>query len=381
MRFCCIPNFEITRVGAKQYAERHTITFLDEISADLGEVVICAPEVFKHNHSQIHGCDLTKYKGITKVTRKWSSKYKRTFYALSVLWLLPQIIRSDFLYIFMPGRLGVIAAFLAVVIRRPYGIYLRGSDVDLFGVKFSLSKAKFVLATGKLLRDIAAKYCDNCDIVSPMLDIGTSDLQLNRIQRQHNGKWQLLYVGSLEDEKGTPELLDAIEILRARGRAVELNLVGNWIDKQSGCKIETEKGSYGALKFHGPINDRSQVKQFFLDSDLFVFPSHSEGFPRVLYEAMCFGLPIVTTMVDGIPYVMQANVNCMAVPVGEANSLANAIGQALDDIALRKKFAANGLSTMRDIFDKNKKSHALQVVERVQSLRVGDCIRSVREHI
>jgi glycosyltransferase involved in cell wall biosynthesis len=329
--------------------------------------------------TRIHGYDITNSQGITTATRRWFVKYRLMFYGLSVLWLLPIIVRSDFLYIFLPGRLGVMAALLAIIMRRPYGIYLRGSRIDLFGVAFSLSRAAFVLAAGPFLRDVAARYCDTCDVVSPMFDIGAADLQLNRVQRIRSDKWRLLYVGTLEEAKGTLELLDAVEILRQRGRAVELDLVGNWVDAQLGRKVETEKGLYCAARFSGAIDDRSRIRTYFLDSDLFVFPSHSEGFPRVLYEAMCFGLPIVTTMVDGIPSVMQAGVNCLAVPVGDASALADAIDQALEDVTLREKLAAGGLSTMRNIFAENKKSHAEQVIERVRRVSAKARIGAGRE--
>ena len=40
------------------------------------------------------------------------------------------------------------------------------------------------------------------------------------------------------------------------------------------------------------------------NSDIFALSSLTEGFPRVLYEAMCMRLPIVTTDVGGIPYLL-----------------------------------------------------------------------------
>lgn len=366
MRVCCVPNFGIIRVGSVRYTEQHAVAFLEELSADLGHVTLCAPEVVRPEGTPVHGFDLANCRRVSARTLSWFAKQRMLAYGWSVFWLLPTILRSDFVYIFLPGRLGVVAAALARILRRPYGVYLRGSCIDLFGVKFSLSGAAFVLATGPFLRDVAARYCRASDVVSPMFDMGPKDLEVDRVQRAQSGTWRLLYVGALEEAKGTFDLLDAAEILVRRGRSIELTLVGDWVDEESGRKAKARTGFGGAVKFTGSVNDRSRVKQYFLESDLLVFPSHTEGFPRVLYEALCLGLPVVTTMVDGIPSLMETGTNCLAIPARNPGALADAVEKALDDFTLREKIAAGGLSTMRRVFGETPTSHAEQVIERVR---------------
>jgi glycosyltransferase involved in cell wall biosynthesis len=212
-----------------------------------------------------------------------------------------------------------------------------------------------------------------------MLDIGKADLKTDRAQRRDGYTWKLLYVGNLEAEKGTPELLAAIRILANRGLAVEVDLVGNSVDPRMDRQIEMDKNANPGIHFRGTIDDRDQVKDYFLNADLFVFPSHSEGFPRVLYEAMCYGLPIVTTMVDGIPSLMHSGLNCIAVPVGDAPALADAIAKALLDISLREKLAAGGLATMRKLFDDTRKSHAEQVIERIRRVSAAGSVEISRQ--
>jgi len=106
---------------------------LEELSSGLGRVVVCAPEVAGREGKRLHGYEIGAGCGVSTVTRQWFVKHKVLFYGLSVFWLLAIILRSDFLYIFLPGRLRVIAAVLATIVRRPYGVYLRGSSMDLVG--------------------------------------------------------------------------------------------------------------------------------------------------------------------------------------------------------------------------------------------------------
>jgi glycosyltransferase involved in cell wall biosynthesis len=355
-------------MGTGLYAERHAVSFLEELAAGVGDVTLCAPEIVVPAGTRLHGQDISDIPGVSAVTMKWRSGQRALFYGLSIFWLIRVVRRVEFLYVFLPGRLGVLAAFAATILRRPFGVYLRGSDIDLFGVRFCLSRATFVLATGPFLRDLAARHCNSSDIVSPMFDISASDLQRNRVQRETSTRWRLLYIGGLEEAKGTFDLLHAIEILTGRGVPVELSLVGSWRDEQAAREVEAAKREDSAVRFTGALNDRGRVKTCFLEADLFVFPSHSEGFPRVLYEAMTFGVPVVTTMVDGIPSVMRAGVNCLAAEVGDPMALADAIQLALENVSLRERIAAGGFSTMTEMFAERRPSHAEQVLERIRPI-------------
>jgi glycosyltransferase involved in cell wall biosynthesis len=53
-----------------------------------------------------------------------------------------------------------------------------------------------------------------------------------------------------------------------------------------------------------------------------VLPSYSEGLPRVIYEAMAAGLPVVASSVSGIPEIVQESVTGFLVQPGDENALA-----------------------------------------------------------
>lgn len=76
--------------------------------------------------------------------------------------------------------------------------------------------------------------------------------------------------------------------------------------------------------------------------DIFVFPSRHEGLGFTLLDAMQAGLPIVASDVDGIPEIIEHEVNGLLVPPGDAHALAFAVQHLRADPMLAERLAAAG---------------------------------------
>jgi glycosyltransferase involved in cell wall biosynthesis len=110
------------------------------------------------------------------------------------------------------------------------------------------------------------------------------------------------------------------------------------------------------------------LRGLFDATDLFVLPTYREGFPRVLLEAMAFGVPVLTTFVGGIPSLMNDGVNCLRIPVRDAEGLAKVMERALLDSELRFQIASGGIESVRRILHADRPSHAHRVVEELTKL-------------
>jgi glycosyltransferase involved in cell wall biosynthesis len=111
------------------------------------------------------------------------------------------------------------------------------------------------------------------------------------------------------------------------------------------------------LIFHGEV-DRPRVVQHLREADIVAFPSHTEGFPNALLEAMVLGKPIVATNVGAIPEMLGENTNepCgLLVQPGQAKELMQAIvtlmmdrerARVLGERARRKALAKYTISTI-----------------------------------
>jgi len=169
-------------------------------------------------------------------------------------------------------------------------------------------------------------------------------------------------------------LVNAAESLRAKGVDFTLNLAGG------GPELEQHQrslpgGLADRVRFLGAVADRRALRELYLNADMFVFPSHDEGFPRVLYEAMTFGVPIITTFVGGISSVMNNGVNCLRIEGRQPEQIADRVVELINDAGLRARIAQEASRNLRKLMAGWGRSHAQQVAEKIHASRLSTASR------
>jgi glycosyltransferase involved in cell wall biosynthesis len=283
---------------------------------------------------------------------------------------LRAVMRADFVYLFFPGTLPRMVARLCRLLRKPVGIYLRGTQFQRGGADASLlRRARFVLAASRGLADQVRALGAKVRLIRPMLDLSAADTFQRDHRTPRQGPVRLLFVGRIERSKGVPELLEAVASLRAKGLAVELKLVG-WGDLHSSLAELYPPGAGSGIELAGAIEDRDELMRHYESADIFVLPTHHEGFPRVLYEAMIKSAVIVTTMVGGIPGLMKHEENCLAVPVGDAAAISAAIERLAADPGLRQGLAKAAHRSALEVLE-GLPPHAQALSEELESALSG----------
>lgn len=113
---------------------------------------------------------------------------------------------------------------------------------------------------------------------------------------------RIVSVGRLEGEKGHEDLIRSLYNVQLD---IELYIIGDGRKKAVLEQISEDLGIN--VSFLGTLTDRQQLFDELMSADLFVIPSHTEGMPRSLLEAMALGLPCLGTSVGGIPEVLDEN--------------------------------------------------------------------------
>ncbi len=115
----------------------------------------------------------------------------------------------------------------------------------------------------------------------------------------------LIYVGYLRNAKGIGTLISTIKLLEKNKLNYLFHIVG---DGEMFTEIKLFIERHNLIKkviLHGHIDDRIQLNNLLRSSDLFIFPSLSEGSPRVVIEAMSQGIPVLSTPVGSLPTTFE----------------------------------------------------------------------------
>lgn len=147
-----------------------------------------------------------------------------------------------------------------------------------------------------------------------------------------------VFVGRLVADKGIAELVQAFAEVYAKDSGTRLWLVGRTeedldpLDNDTRNTIATHPG----IRAFG---EQADVRPYLVGADVFVFPSHREGFPNVVLEAGAMGLPSVVTDINGSREIIENHYNGTIVAPGDAEALAAAM-DTLRDKDVRTRMAA-----------------------------------------
>ena len=163
-------------------------------------------------------------------------------------------------------------------------------------------------------------------------------------------------VGRLVLEKGFAELFQAAEGLD--DRFVVVCIGPQDPDKPDAVPPELiERAAANGVRFLGM---RTDMERLYAAMDVFVLPSHREGFPRAAMEASAMGLPVVATDIRGCREVVDPGRNGLLVPVGDPRALRDAI-EELADPQVRRRLSAGARTKAEEAFDERR------VVEKVMA--------------
>jgi len=149
----------------------------------------------------------------------------------------------------------------------------------------------------------------------------------------------ILCVGRFSPEKGHLDLLRAVAMLN-QAHPFRLVLVGDGAERSSLEREIVRLGLQGRVILAGHQPD---VNAYYAMADVLALPSHSEGSPNVLLEAMAAGLPVVATAVGGVPEIVTHEESALLVDERSPEKYRAALARLLTDEQLRKRLAASAL--------------------------------------
>jgi glycosyltransferase involved in cell wall biosynthesis len=176
-----------------------------------------------------------------------------------------------------------------------------------------------------------------------------------------NGRFRVLAVGRLVAKKGFDVLVEAVELLVARGVPVEAVMVGHPAPLEPEIGPELER-AISALGLDGRVHlagamSQAQLFDEYRRASAFCLPCRvadsgdRDGIPNVMVEAMACGVPVVSTSVSGIPELVVPGRNGLLVPPEDPAAVAEALLLLYSDPELAGRLGREAEATVRARFD------------------------------
>lgn len=167
--------------------------------------------------------------------------------------------------------------------------------------------------------------------------------------------YKLLYVGRLEQRKGTQELIDALPKILGQNQRITVDIVGRdtgqapaYGSYQEYFEHTVPPSLQSRVRFHGFV-PAAELQHFYRDCDLFIAPSRYESFGLIYLEAMAYGKPVIGTRAGGIPEVVTDQVGRLVAPE-DPDQIAEAVLALMNDSALRRDLGLNAFRRVRQDF-------------------------------
>lgn len=354
MRILLIDNDVFVDKGDELCIYKNTGEFALELKA-LGNSV----ELFQTKQAvQSNFHDFNVLNRGFRITALKRYKHKVFTYLNAYIFGIWRLMHSDFLYLYYPTNYEYLA-FFAKLFGKQYGLNVRG-ERDLHSKKSLLlyKYSKIVSTVSPYFTAVAEAAGARGVTQKPAISFDENDINPAK-KYELKAQYKLLYLARLDKAKGIYELIYCIAELVRMNYNVSLVVVGDGLEDDQLKRLVSDLDLSNYIFFEGAITDKQRIAEYYKNADLFVLPSYHEGFPRTLYEAMIFGIPIVTTFVGGIPFLMKNDFNCVEIKSKSVDSLTEKISHLLDNYNSAGIMVKNAIDTVRDIVASDRPTHAM----------------------
>ena len=247
--------------------------------------------------------------------------------------ILTHLRDADAVHVRCPSNIGLLAVLLLALLRGPkrrwikYAGEWRPSGPE--PLSYRLQRWWLRCGFSRSLVTVNGTWRNQPAHVRPFHNPSLTDRDLFHArtrcaEKQLADPLRLLFVGRLSQSKGAARAVEILARVLDAGYDAELDIAGDGSERTRIERLAFELDLSAAVRFHGWLG-RPALDSLYAESHFLVHPSESEGWPKVLSEAMAYGVVPLASNAGSIPQVLAECGAGQCFDFGDTAAFASAI--------------------------------------------------------
>lgn len=257
------------------------------------------------------------------------------------------------------------AVWIARARHVPVIVNYRGGDAanffarSLYRIRPTLRIAHRVVVPSGFLQQVFARFGFTADIVPNVVDLGRFAPRQAPEVRASDGP-HLIVTRNLEEIYDIGTAVRAFAIVAKAWPKAHLTVAGTGPERDRLLGLARTLGVESRVSFVGRL-DNDHIDELYRRADVMLNPSVIDNMPISILEALASGVPVVSTAVGGVPFIVEHGRTALLVPARDAEAMARAVLEILSDRALAARLVNQGRESVQQYSWQNVRAHWLQI--------------------
>lgn len=238
-------------------------------------------------------------------------------------------------------------------------------------VKQSMRLAACLIVPSGFLRVVFDKFGMAADVVPNIVDTERFSPG-NEIDQPQP---VILVARNLEPIYDNASAIRALALVRAKIPSAQLIVAGSGPEEASLKQLAESLGLSGSVEFSGRV-EASDMPRLYRRAGVALNPSRVDNMPNSVLEALAAGVPVVSTRVGGVPYIVEHEKTALLVDPGMPEQMADAIVRILMQPELAQGLRRSGLAAVQNYTWQKVKPKLFKVYE--DAIRTGHRVSIVK---
>lgn len=207
-------------------------------------------------------------------------------------------------------------------------------------VAATMRRASRLVVPSRFLEEVFGRHGMKAEVVPNVVDLDVFFPGVPKVPPQ------IIVARNLEPIYDNATALRAFAIVRAALPLVRLVIAGTGPEADRLRALASELRVDDAVEFAGRL-EREAMATRLRESSVALNPSRIDNMPNSVLEAMASGVPVVSTNVGGVPYIVNDGETALLVPSSDPVCMAEAVLKLLRDADLAQRLRSAGLASVR----------------------------------